>query len=342
MTRSGDESEHNTRNPARGPVLPPFQGPKPAGAPGLGLIRTDPRPAGRLTLPPFFAPIRPGGPLPGSRNQPRPVFAAPAPVIGNTALDVNAVETVSIDSLAPAVADAHVDEERDDMPPDACEAGEAAAPPDVAPEDAGATDAGWEATPPPTLFSEPPLELPNASEPVVEQPAAAETQLSADDITYLFGSDYESPPRVPHEGSAGGAQTLSLRPSEGGTSSQGVRRHTPAAPARRATPSRGSWRRVTPVLGSQAVTPISSPVIRPTPAQAPYAVPGLRYPTPVAVPAIVDIEASRTVARALETVAARVRAGELPITGQVPLGDDPWALAAGVAAALAALLGVRG
>jgi hypothetical protein len=64
-------------------------------------------------------------------------------------------------------------------------------------------------------------------------------------------------------------------------------------------------------------------------------------PTPIAVPVLQDIVASRAVAHALETVAARVRAGQIVIAGQVPIGDDVAALGAAVAAALAALLGVQ-
>jgi hypothetical protein len=283
------------------------------------------------------------------------VFAAPAPVIGNTALDVDAVETVSIDSLATPVEQTGPNNAIDDTPPDApaVVAEEVAS---MAPEDAPIPDAAWDTTPPPTLFSEPPPVEPAATEDVVAAPPPeTRTQLSADDISYLFGADYERKHQVPDEVDSGETDALPFRPMDQAGSARPARRHTPGAGMRRPTPGRGTWRRVTPVLPSQAITPIASPIIRPTieeretaegatQAASPplQAVPALRYPTPVAVPAVVNIESSRAVVRALETVAARVRAGELPIAGQVPIGDDPWALAAGVAAALAALLGVRG
>ena len=63
--------------------------------------------------------------------------------------------------------------------------------------------------------------------------------------------------------------------------------------------------------------------------------------TPAVVPALQDLAASRVVAYALETVANRIRAGQIVVAGQVPSGDDAASLAAAVAAALAALLGVQ-
>jgi hypothetical protein len=60
--------------------------------------------------------------------------------------------------------------------------------------------------------------------------------------------------------------------------------------------------------------------------------------SPTAVPAEPN---ARAVAAALEMVAARVRRGELVVSGSMPANDDPPALAAVLAATLAALLGVR-
>jgi hypothetical protein len=65
-------------------------------------------------------------------------------------------------------------------------------------------------------------------------------------------------------------------------------------------------------------------------------------PTPLSVPAVPDLAAARAVAGALETVAAKIRAGHLVVSGEIPEGLDQEAAHAGyLAAALAALLGVR-
>jgi hypothetical protein len=121
---------------------------------------------------------------------------------------------------------------------------------------------------------------------------------------------------------------------------------TPPRPLRATRPSGGyrprtsggtSIRRITPVL-SRAITPISTPVI-PLHPGLPYA-PAMS-PTPASVPVLVDYQSSRAVVHALETVASQIRIGHLVVVGDVPDGDDVASLAAGVAAALAALLGVR-
>ena len=65
-------------------------------------------------------------------------------------------------------------------------------------------------------------------------------------------------------------------------------------------------------------------------------------PTPLSVPAVPDLAGARAVANALETVAAKIRAGHLVVGGEVAEGVDEDATHAGyLAAALAALLGVR-
>jgi hypothetical protein len=68
----------------------------------------------------------------------------------------------------------------------------------------------------------------------------------------------------------------------------------------------------------------------------------VRPQSPVDSPAIemVPSSSNRAVAAALESVAAQVRRGELVVEGTVPSGDDPHSLAAALAAALGALLGV--
>jgi hypothetical protein len=65
-------------------------------------------------------------------------------------------------------------------------------------------------------------------------------------------------------------------------------------------------------------------------------------PTPLSVPAVPDLASARAMANALETVAAKIRAGHLVVSGEVAEGVDEDATYAGyLAAALAALLGVR-
>jgi hypothetical protein len=89
------------------------------------------------------------------------------------------------------------------------------------------------------------------------------------------------------------------------------------------------------------VTPIMAPPYRPTPVM------GTRTPVRPQSPAdgsevigVVPSAANRVVAAALEAVAAQVRRGALVVSGSVPEGDDSHSLAAALAAALGALLGV--
>jgi hypothetical protein len=93
---------------------------------------------------------------------------------------------------------------------------------------------------------------------------------------------------------------------------------------------------------NREITPISTPVI-PLHPQLPSKVyvPAAMSPTPASVPVLADFEGSRAVVHALETVASQIRIGHLVVVGDVPRGDDVTSLAAGLAAALAALLGVR-
>jgi hypothetical protein len=97
-------------------------------------------------------------------------------------------------------------------------------------------------------------------------------------------------------------------------------------------------RRITP-LETAPVPPRN--VSRPTPVRSPTPV-FVPIPTPLSVPAVPDLAAARAVAGALETVAAKIRAGHLVVSGEIPEGLDQEAAHAGyLAAALAALLGVR-
>jgi hypothetical protein len=104
---------------------------------------------------------------------------------------------------------------------------------------------------------------------------------------------------------------------------------------------------MSPILPPRIATPLSSPVVpprattRPTPVRSPTPV-FAAIPTPLSVPAVPDLASARAVANALETVAAKIRAGHLVVSGEVDEGVDEDATYAGyLAAALAALLGVR-
>jgi hypothetical protein len=115
-----------------------------------------------------------------------------------------------------------------------------------------------------------------------------------------------------------------------------VREATPVEPAD-AVESVATPHRMTPMR----VTPIMAPPYRPTPVM------GMRTPVRPQSPAdgsemigVVPSAANRVVAAALESVAAQVRRGALVVSGAVPEGDDSHSLAAALAAALGALLGV--
>jgi hypothetical protein len=102
-----------------------------------------------------------------------------------------------------------------------------------------------------------------------------------------------------------------------------------------------------PILPPRVATPLSSPVVPPRPAarRTPVRSPTpvfVAIPTPLSVPAVPDLASARAMANALETVAAKIRAGHLVVSGEVTEGVDEDATYAGyLAAALAALLGVR-
>lgn len=97
--------------------------------------------------------------------------------------------------------------------------------------------------------------------------------------------------------------------------------------------------RVTPLASAPVMPPRT--VSRPTPVRSPTPV-FVPIPTPLSVPAVPDLPGARAAAIALETVAAKIRAGHLVVGGEIPDGLDEEASHAGyLAAALAALLGVR-
>ena len=178
--------------------------------------------------------------------------------------------------------------------------------------------------------------------------------MRSDDINDMFAERYDAPHPVTHPAPVTRRPYRTTPPL--GTARPG--RATPIGGRVQEPPRLG--RRVTPVLGAQAITPISVPQIRRTPmastiaigeppaASVPSALPPQHMavgtlatsPTPAVVPAL-DLAASRAIAYALETVANRIRTGQIVVAGQVPAGDDVASLAAAVAAALAALLGVQ-
>jgi hypothetical protein len=204
------------------------------------------------------------------------------------------------------------------------------------------------------LFADTPLgtpEVPSSTD--NEFPYDLSANVMSDDITDMFAERYAAPPPVPMpEPLPGQRRPARKTPVLGAPPVE----ETPTSVGRAQMAAR-IGRRATPVLGSPPVTPLQNPVIRRTPmggaiaAIEPAALDRIGtplplaslapMPTPVAVPAMQDLSASRAVAHALETVAARVRAGQLVVVGDVPVGDDVSSLAAGIAAALAALLGVQ-
>lgn len=113
-------------------------------------------------------------------------------------------------------------------------------------------------------------------------------------------------------------------------------------------------RPVLPLTGPNDPTPIMNPVIERTIERTterstePHRMTPMRVTPlrPSAIPAPSPISTSsdsnaRAIAAALELVAARIRRGDLVVSGSMPSNDDPPALAAVLAATAAALLGVR-
>jgi len=229
-----------------------------------------------------------------------------------------------------------------------------AAPPPPAPSEWTGESANDRQTLPPTLFADTPLGTPETVPDVDNEfPYDLSANVMSDDITDMFAEPYTTPPPVPAPETAAGQRKPARKTPVLGTPRVG---YTPSSAVRAQMAAR-IGRRATPVLGSPAVTPMQTPVIRRTPMggaiaaiepaasdliATPLPLASLSpLPMPVAVPAMENISASRAVAHALETVAARVRAGQIVVAGDVPVGDDNGSLAAGIAAALAALLGVQ-
>ncbi len=218
------------------------------------------------------------------------------------------------------------------------------------------TPGGADRVLPPSLFADQALTDLEAAPPGGSTSEADISQdMRSDDINDMFAEHYHvsRPPVTP--------APMPGRPSRQtpALGTPGPGRATPINSREQYSPRSG--RPVTPVLGAQAITPISVPQIRRTPLAPSIAirepaaanVPSALSPhqmverstmsslTPAVVPALQDLAASRVIAYALETVANRIRAGQIEVAGQVPSGDDVASLAAAVAAALAALLGVQ-
>jgi hypothetical protein len=113
-----------------------------------------------------------------------------------------------------------------------------------------------------------------------------------------------------------------------------------AAPEPEPEPEPFIRRPVLPLTGPSDPTPIMNQTIERT--TEPHRMTPMRV-TPLrpsmAIPPA-DSNA-RAVAAALEMIAARVRRGDLVVSGSMPTNDDPPALAAALAATLCALLGVK-
>ncbi len=190
------------------------------------------------------------------------------------------------------------------------------------------------APPPPTYFEG---ELPPNTE--------FADDLSVDALRAMFGEAYTDEPQVSGEV----LDPRSPEPTESRAELTTPVFSAPPIPPPRGYRSSGAFRhrtsggasnrRPTPVMGSRAITPLSTPVIPLHPGM-PRVAAGMS-PTPVSVPIMADFEGSRAVVHALESVASQIRIGHLVVVGTVPRGDDVASLAAGLAAALAALLGVQ-
>src|SRR5579883_1044285 len=259
------------------------------------------------------------------------------------------------DAHQPAHHDAHQDAHRyrrDDQPEPAVPAllgGRIAPlPDDEMPETGGvATEAFAESHTP--TYTTRAIPVPAApAEPSLPGDAAGlgiASEVSADDLSYLLAGASAVPAHV-DDGALSAVASRATPPAP----VDAVRPSTPASaavelaptpsPGRGApavTPARGYRVSYTPPSGVRRATPprVAAQVPAQVTAQVPVSV------TPPSIPVLPDLAASRAAARALETLALRVRAGEVPVSGDLPDGDDIASVGAGVAAALAALLRTR-
>ncbi|HWZ58387.1 MAG TPA: hypothetical protein VNW46_05365 [Gemmatimonadaceae bacterium] len=331
------------------PVLAPFRGP--IGAHPPVALRPPTPPNGRDTLPPFGA-IRQGGPLPGvASRRSVEVYAAVveephrAPSYDEVLHEAAIVAAAEPDAEPDgwydgAETEPVVEPVAQAMTEPAREAFESATKdlPLYMPTNVDVSR--W--TPrsnrvipsePNPAFHQAPVTRPAAPPPSYEEPtpeaAAAEWAafVGATPVDETPTREWRSPPLTP-------AFTTAPTPT---------RAVTPVMPVDAieandsVAESSGAPHRMTPMR----VTPIMARPVRATPVM------GMRTPirpqSPVdgsEVIGVVPTAGNRVVAAALESVAAQVRRGALVVSGAIPEGDDSHSLAAALAAALGALLGV--
>jgi hypothetical protein len=158
---------------------------------------------------------------------------------------------------------------------------------------------------------------------------AAEWAVEVEDRDLLYGLRSDRPSAIDAIVSLDEPQVVDRRPEWAGPTPLSVTAITATHIYRPSIESALAFDSVTPM---ESLPPVAAP-----PAATPATPAAAQMPTPVAFRSIPDIGAStRRIAEALETVAARVRRGELQVIGTVPEGDER----AAIAAVLAALLGV--
>jgi hypothetical protein len=293
------------------PVLAPFRGPVRGTAP-VGL-RPPATPNGRVTLPPFGAIRR--DPVP-----PAPVAVAVAVAVQEEVVEEE--EGVDEDVVAEDVVDEPVDSWYDEPVADAA------------------------AEPAPQAMTEPPQEAFHAA--ARDLPLYVPDNVDVSRLTP--SSNLAIPANAPTQ-----SQWQAFVASEPTISAPTpARSRTPVLPmeaimAMDAAPDAAD---ATETIDTAADTPPATPhrmtPMRVTPVlpYRPTPVAGTRTPvrpqTPVDSAAIemVPSSSNRAVAAALEAVAAQVRRGELVVESTIPAGDDTHSLAAALAAALGALLGI--
>ncbi len=269
-------------------------------------------------------PIRQGKPIvppfsgPGPRSL-RPLFRASAQMTGRMTLPPFAAQRVveaapeARETLARAVTEPMlpvIDEPENDW-----------------------FDAPASAAPEPTIefATLPDQSSPDQSSEASEEPPeepAAEWAVEAENRDLLYGLRSSEPTAINATVSLDGPEVEDRRPEWSGPTPRSV---TPITLGSVYKPSMDS------VLPFDSMPRFDSSPPAPTPPPAPGAPAAMRMPTPIAFRAIPDLGApTRRIAEALETVAARVRRGELAVGGNVPEGDER----AAIAAVLAALLGV--
>jgi hypothetical protein len=286
------------------PVLAPFRGPFGGMTPVA--LRPPTPPNGRRTLPPFGA-IRSGGPLPGAVEMPAAVYVLPA-VPAYVAPEAPAYVPPTVPSYDEVLHEAAIVAA---MEPETEADAEAEADgwyDGAESEVVGEPIARAMSEPPREAFEDAVRDLPLYEADDVPAAAAAEWAAFVGDTPGYDTPGHDAPG---HE-TPGYETPMHETPTREWRSPE----LTPT-PVRAMTPVR----KMTPVRAMTPVRPLS-------PAEGSEVI------------GVVPSAANRTVATALESVAAQVRRGELVVSGAVPAGADSHSLAAALAAALGALLGV--